>query len=191
MPEVRLIDDTGANVGVVAIDDALSQAWEKGYDLVEVGPNENPPVCRMMDFGKLKYRERKKRSSSKQGAGGELKEIGVSMKISDHDLDVKIKRARKFLERGHKVKFNLLLRGREKAFQDTLALKQIERIIEMMSDVAVVDSRSKGMVGSRLFVIMAASKGKPSREETGKYAKGKNASGDGEKDSPDEKREAS
>jgi len=188
---VRLIDDTGANLGVVTIDEALGKAWEKGYDLVEVGPGENPPVCRMVDFGKLKYKERKKRASSRQGAGGELKEIGLSMKIGDHDLDVKITRAKKFLERGYKVKFNLLLRGREKAFQDTLAIKHLDRVVELMSDVASVDSRSKGMVGSRLFVIMTALRGKPSREDSSKHAKGKNAQGDGEAGSPDEKREAS
>lgn len=188
---MRLIDDTGANIGVVTIDEALSKAWEKGYDLVEVGPNENPPVCRMVDFGKLKYRERKKRASSKQSAGGELKEIGLSMKIGDHDLNVKITRAKKFLARGYKVKFNLLLRGREKAFQDTLAIEQLDRVIELMSDVAGVDSRSKGMVGSRLFVIMTALRGKPSKEDSSKHAKSKNAQGDGETGSPDEKREAS
>ncbi|OGK10503.1 MAG: translation initiation factor IF-3 [Candidatus Riflebacteria bacterium RBG_13_59_9] len=191
--EVRLIDDSGENVGVVSLSEALSLTWEKGLDLVEVGPNENPPVCKMIDFGKLKYRERKKRASAKQGGGGgELKEIGLSLKIGDHDFDVKIARAKKFIQRGFKVKFNLLLRGREKAFQDTLGQQLLDRVTEMMFDVGAVDSRSRGLVGNRLFVIISPSKRKATKEGAKKDAEGKgqNAQGNRQAGSPDQEREA-
>lgn len=190
VPEVRLIDEKGENVGTVTIDEALKKTWERGYDLVEVGPSENPPVCKMMDYGKLKYQERKKRSGAKQ-AGGELKELGLSMKIDGHDLETKMNKARKFLDRGFKVKFNLLLRGREKAFQDTLAQELLDRIIEAMSDVGAVDSRSRGLVGNRLFVIITASKRKGSKQGSGSNAKdkGQNSPGDRQEGSPNEKRQ--
>jgi translation initiation factor IF-3 len=190
VPEVRLIDEKGENVGTVTIDEALKMTWERGYDLVEVGPSENPPVCKMMDYGKLKYQERKKRSGTKQ-AGGELKELGLSMKIDGHDLETKMNKARKFLDRGFKVKFNLLLRGREKAFQDTLAVELLDRIVEAMSDVGAVDSRSRGLVGNRLFVIITASKRKGSKQGSGSNAKdkGQNSQGDRQEDSPNEKRQ--
>ena len=190
--EVRLIDDAGGNIGIVPIHEALDRAWEKGLDLVEVGPTETPPVCKIMDFGKLKYRERRKRAAAKSG-GGELKELGLSMKISDHDLAVKVKQAKQFLERGHKVKFNLQLRGREKSFQDTLALKLLDRIVELMADAGSVDSRSRGLVGNRLFVIISASKRKPPKGGVNKNAttQGQDASGDREADSPDQERKTS
>lgn len=190
VPEVRLIDENGENVGTVTIDEALKMTWERGYDLVEVGPNDNPPVCKMMDYGKLKYQERKKRSGTKQ-TGGELKELGLSMKIDGHDLETKMNKARKFLDRGYKVKFNLLLRGREKAFQDTLAVELLDRIVESMSDVGEVDSRSRGLVGNRLFVIISASKKKGSKQGSGSHAKdkGQNTQGDRQAGSPNKERQ--
>jgi len=145
----------------VPLDQALRRAWDQELDLVEVNPRANPPVCKIMDYGKLMYEQRKKKPQSK---GSELKEIGISMKISDHDLTFKVKQARKFLEKGHKVKFNLPLRGREKSFKDTRAVEVLNRIIELISDCGIVEQRSKGLVGNRLFVIISPSKGKQKKE---------------------------
>ena|GEM_PF-269110 len=176
--EVRLIDKDGKNHGIMPTEEALRIAREQGMDLVEVAPGEQPPVCRVMDYGKLRYDQKRKRAQASRGGGGELKELGLSMKISDHDLGVKIRQAEKFLEKGHKVKFNLMLRGREKSFQDSLAPQLLDRIIEMMSDRGAVDQRSSRMIGNRLFVIIAPSRsggrkeGKTKRDQD----KGENAS---------------
>ncbi len=192
MPEVLLIDETGASLGVVPIEEALTRTWEKALDLVEVSPNENPPVCKMVDYGKLKYQEKKKRTVAKSG-GGELKELGLSMKIGDHDLETKVNQAKKFLERGFKVRFNLLLRGREKAYHDTLAQGLLDRIIAMLAEEGIVDSRSRGLVGNRLFVIITASRKKGAKPGAVSDAKTKseNTSGDREADTPNKEREAS
>jgi translation initiation factor IF-3 len=192
VPEVLLIDETGTRLGIIPTEEALSRTWEKGLDLVEVNPNESPPVCKMIDFGKLKYQERKKRTTSKSG-GGELKELGLSMKIGDHDLETKVNQAKKFLERGYKVRFNLLLRGREKSYHDTLAQALLDRIIQMLAEEGNVDSRSKGLVGNRLFVIITASRkkgGKPGAVTDAKN-KDENPSGDRQAGAPDKEREAS
>jgi len=192
--EVRLVDKDGKNLGVMPTDKALAIAWDQGLDLVEVAAGEHPPVCRVMDYGKLRYDLKKKHAQSARGGGGELKELGLTMKISDHDLGVKTRQAKKFLQKGYKVKFNLLLRGREKSFQDSLAPTLLDRIVELMSDGGVVDQRSKKMIGNRMFVIIAPSRSRGRKEgrsknDQGKPAaagKSKNASGHGEAGSPDE-----
>jgi len=172
----------------VPIEKAQEIAWDQAMDLVEVAPGEQPPVCRVMDYGKLRYDMKKKRAHSARGGGGGLKEVGLSMKISDHDLGVKIRQATKFLAKGYKVKFNLKLRGREKSFKDSLAVGVLDRIVEMMSDVGAVDQRSKGMIGNRLFVIITGLRSRDRKEGKGKsdQGKGENASSHGEADSPNQ-----
>jgi len=178
-----LIDEHGKNLGVFPLEEALRKAWDSGFDLVEVDPVSQPPVCKVMDFGKLRYEQSKKRAQSKPS--GELKEIGVSLKISKHDLEFKIKQAKKFLEKGHKVKFNLPLRGREKSFQDTKAVEIIDEIIRLMSDDGVVETKSKGMIGNRLFVIISPSRKKTKKvgaqDKGGKETKIEDAQGDRQK----------
>ncbi len=192
VPEVLLIDETGASLGVIPLEEALTRTWEKQLDLVEVSPNETPPVCKMVDYGKLKYQEKKKRTVAKSG-GGELKELGLSMKIGDHDLETKVNQAKKFLDRGFKVRFNLLLRGREKSYHDTLAQALLDRIIGMLSDVGIVDSGSRGLVGNRHFVIITASRKKGAKPGAVTDAKNKdeNPPGDRQAGSPNKEREAS
>ena len=161
------------------LEEALRRAWDRGFDLVEVDPVTQPPVCKVMDFGKLRYEQSKKRGQSKPG--GELKEIGVSLKISKHDLDFKIRQAKRFLEKGHKVKFNLPLRGREKSFQDTKAVEIMDEIIRLMSDDGVVETKSKGMIGNRLFVIISPLRKKAKKvgvqNKGGKETKNEDAQG--------------
>lgn len=154
-----LIDAEGTKRGVVSFFDALKEAEEAGLDLVEVAGNEQPPVCKIMDYGKMSYQTKKKKAPGKGAV--ELKEISFSMKISAHDIETKVKQARAFIEKGHKLRFNLILKGRERAYVDTNGKAQIKRLAELMKDVAVVEQMSDSMVGNRLFVIMAPAKNKP------------------------------
>ncbi len=154
-----LIDLAGNKRGAVPIQEALAEAEEAGLDLVEVAPNEVPPVCKIMDYGKMAYQAKKKRTHVKSGS--ELKEISFSMKISEHDIDTKLKKAREFVEKGHKLRFNLTLRGRERAYADTNGLNQLRRLVDKMRDICVVEQMSTQMLGNRLFAILSPSKAKP------------------------------
>jgi translation initiation factor IF-3 len=138
-------------------------AEEAGLDLVEVAGNTAPPVCKVMDYGKMAYQAKKKKSHAKSAS--EMKVISFSMKISEHDIDTKLKKAREFIEKGHKLRFNLILRGRERAYADTNGMNQLRRLAEKMKDVAQVEQMSSSMVGNRLFVILSPAKVKPVKAE--------------------------
>src|SRR4030088_3268262 len=109
---IRVVDQDGKMLGVIPTSEAMRTAMDAGLDLVEVAPNERPPVCRIMDFGKFKYSQKKRASKQKQHQV-QVKEIRVRPKTGDHDIDVKVKRAREFLEHKDKVQVNVLFRGRE------------------------------------------------------------------------------
>jgi translation initiation factor IF-3 len=154
--EVLLIDAEGVNRGIVPIRDALDMAEEAGLDLIEVAENKVPPVCRIADFGKLTYQAKKKKAVSKSATS--LKEISFSMKISEHDIDTKLKQARGFVEKGHKLRINLILRGREKSYAQTNGVAQMRNIINRLADCTIVEQQSNSMVGNRLSAILAPSK---------------------------------
>jgi len=122
---VRLIDENNDQVGIIETHDALSRAKDAGLDLVEVAPNTRPPVCRIMDYGKFKYDKKKQRQASKSSQPT-VKTVQMRPKTDDHDLNTKLSRARRFLERGDKVKLVMRMRGRERAYP--------ERWIEMMRE---------------------------------------------------------
>jgi len=151
--EVRLIDGQGENRGVVGIQEALKIAEDEGLDLVEVSSNSSPPVCKVMDYGKMAYQQKKKKVHAKTNIG--LKEISFSMQISNHDIETKLNKARQFLEKGHKLKFNLILRGREKAYVGTKAVAQLERLTKMMEEHAIIEQLNTTLVGNRLSAILA------------------------------------
>ena len=153
-----LIDAQGNKRGEVPIQEALAEAEEAGLDLVEVAGNVTPPVCKIMDYGKMAYQAKKKRTHVKSTS--EMKEISFSMKISEHDIDTKLKKAREFVEKGHKLRFNLILRGRERAYAETNGLNQLRRLVEKMSDITVPEQMSQHMLGNRLFAILAPAKKK-------------------------------
>lgn len=132
-------------------------AEDAGLDLVEVAEKVNPPVCRIMDYGKMAYQAKKKKQVSKSQT--QMKEISFSMKISVHDIETKIKKAKQFIEKGHKLKFNLILRGRERSYANTLGKQQLRRLTDMMADVAAVEQESKQMVGNRMYAILTPEKG--------------------------------
>ena len=114
MPEVRVVAEDGSNLGVLPTNEALRRAQEAGLDLVEVNPKANPPVCKILDFGKYKYEEKKKqRDAKRKQTVVEVKEIKIRPKTDDHDLDVKVRAIRKFIEPGNKVKVTCRFRGRE------------------------------------------------------------------------------
>ncbi len=152
--EVQLIDDTGQNRGVMAIFDALKLAEEAGLDLVEIAPNSEPPVCKILDFGRFKFAEQKKAAEArKKQKVIEIKEIKVRPAIDKHDYDVKMRAMRGFFEEGDKVKVTLRFRGREMAHQD-LGLKVLERIKVDILDVAKVESEPM-LEGRQMIMVLA------------------------------------
>jgi translation initiation factor IF-3 len=163
--DVLLIDAEGTKRGIVPTADALREAEEAGLDLVEVAPTENPPVCKIMDYGKMAYQAKKKKHVAKGAT--EMKEISFSMKIGPHDIETKLKHGREFIEKGHKLRFNLILRGRERAYVDTQGMTQLRRLVDLMKDVASVEQMSNSMIGNRLFAILAPLKVKSVKGDGG------------------------
>jgi translation initiation factor IF-3 len=138
---VRLIDEEGTQVGIVATREALQIAEERGLDLVEVAPNATPPVCRLLDYGKFRYEQSKKeREARKNQRQAELKELRLKPKTDDHDLDVKANHARRFLLAGDKVKFTVRFRGREMAHTD-IGRSMLDQIAENLRDIAAMEQK--------------------------------------------------
>jgi translation initiation factor IF-3 len=137
---IRLIDDNGDQLGIVATDEARSMAADRGLDVVEVAPNARPPVCRLMDYGKFKYEQaRKNRDAKKKQHVINVKEVKLRPKIETHDIDFKLRHARRFIEEGHKVKFTLMFRGREVTHPE-LGVRLLEQVKQQILDIAVVES---------------------------------------------------
>ncbi len=140
-------------MGIVSTRDALQKAEEYGLDLVEVAPNANPPVCRIMDFGKYKYEQSKKEKESKKKQHTVVvKEIRLRPKTDVHDLETKIRHARKFLEQKNKVKISVFFRGREMVYQD-FGRDLLKRVTEMLSDIAEPEGVTK-MEGRRMVMVL-------------------------------------
>lgn len=152
--KVRLVDASGDMVGVVPIDDALRRARDAGLDLVEISPNAEPPVCKILDYGKYKYEAQKKAAESrKKQKTVNLKEIKLRPGIDDHDFEVKMRNAHKFIDAGDKVKVTLRFRGREMAHQN-LGLKVMNRVKESIAEKARVETEPK-MEGRQAIMILA------------------------------------
>lgn len=158
VPEVRVIDENGEQIGVMPTSQALEMAHAKELNLVEVAAAAVPPVCRILDYGKFKFEEEKKeRQAKKNQHTSELKELRLRPRTDDHDLDVRARAARKFLEDGHKVRLVVRFRGRE-ATHPEVARQQINHIAESLSDIAVVE-RAPELEGRGMFAILA--RGRP------------------------------
>jgi translation initiation factor IF-3 len=152
--EVRLIDETGENVGVVDTEVALERAIENGLDLVEISPNANPPVCKIMDYGRFKYQQQKKAAEArKKQKTVEVKEIKMRPNIDVHDYDVKMRNARRFFNTGDKVKFTLRFRGREMAHQN-LGMDVLMKVKEETEEYAKVEAHPK-MEGRQMMMVLA------------------------------------
>jgi translation initiation factor IF-3 len=149
---VRLVDGDGSQAGIVPIEEALRRAQEQSLDLVEVAAQAKPPVCRIMDFGKFLYQQKKKAHESKKKQKViHVKEVKFRPNIDEHDYDFKLKNAIRFLEEGDKVKATVQFRGREMARQD-LGHKLLRRFAEDLGERAVLES-SPEMAGNRMHVI--------------------------------------
>jgi len=158
-PQVRVIGNDGEQLGVMSAEDALSRAVDAGLDLVEVAPGSSPPVCRIMDYGRYKYEQQKKRKAGKgKGHAASLKEIKLRPRTDDHDLETKLKNARRFLIEGDKVKVTVMYRGREMVHRE-LGRRQLDRVVEMLGPIATVENPPR-MEGRFLSMILV-----PNREE--------------------------
>jgi len=129
--EVRLIDETGKQLGVLTLEKALQMAKERSSDLIQVTEKLDPPVCKIMDYGKYLYHLKKKEKSAKHHTGGELKGIRLTFGISEHDLETRVKQTEKFLKIGDRVRIEMKLRGREKALQG-FAREKIKKFLEAL-----------------------------------------------------------
>ena len=153
-PNIQLIDATGNNVGVVAITDALARAVEAGLDLVEIAPNSEPPVCKILDFGKYKYQAQKKAAEArKKQRTVEIKEIKMRPNIDIHDYDVKMRSMKRFFEEGDKVKVTLRFRGREMAHQE-LGTQLLDRVKADLATLAKVEMDAR-FEGRQMIMILA------------------------------------
>jgi translation initiation factor IF-3 len=156
VPEVRVIGADGTQLGVMQTQEALRTAQAQGLDLVEVNPKLEPPVCKILDFGKYKYEEKKKTAEAKRKQTVvEIKEVKLRPKTDDHDLEFKARAARKFIESGHKVKFTVRFRGREITHPEK-AQEQLTWMIAQLEDIINVETRS--MMEGRTMTIMIAPK---------------------------------
>jgi|TARA_B110000438_G_C15715637_1_gene607377 translation initiation factor IF-3 len=151
--EVRVISSTGKQLGIISIREALNHAEDEGYDLVEVSPDAKPPVCKIIDYGKLKYREQKsKKEAKKKQKTIELKEIKIRPGIDTHDYQVKIKALSKFIGGGNKVKVSMRFRGREMEHQD-LGFALLKKLTQEVSEYAKVEVPPKGE-GKQIMMIL-------------------------------------
>lgn len=152
--EVQLIADDGTNRGVISIDDALELAAEAGLDLVEIAPNSQPPVCKILDYGRFKYQAQKKAAEArKKQKTFEVKEIKMRPNIDTHDYDVKMRAMRRFFDEGDKVKVTLRFRGREMAHQN-LGMDLLYRVKDETAEFAKVEYEPK-MEGRQMIMVLA------------------------------------
>lgn len=154
VPNVRLIDKDGKQLGIVATSEAMKMAERDNLDLVEVAANANPPVCKIIDYGKYRYQQTKKDKESKKAQHQvKIKEIKVKPNTDDHDLQTKLKRARDFIEKGNKVRVTCMFRGREMAHPE-VGRRIVQKVIDELSDIATPEAFPKQM-GRNLSVTLA------------------------------------
>jgi translation initiation factor IF-3 len=154
VPQVRLIDENGEQVGVVPTSQALQMARDKGLDLMEVAANASPPVCKICDYGKFKYEKKKKEAQARKNQViVKVKEVQLRPNTDEHDLDYKIKNAQEFIEEGDKVKFTILFRGREIAHTEP-GFKLCKQVIERIGEAAIVELHPK-LEGKKLMMILS------------------------------------
>jgi translation initiation factor IF-3 len=158
VPRVLVIDEEGRKLGEFMTEDAVRLAEERGLDLIEVAPDGRPPVCRIQDYGKLKYERKKKDAQARKNqVQVQLKEVKLRPKTDDHDIAVKVRHARRFLEEGNKVKVTIRFRGRELAHRDIGSL-QCMRMAKECEDLSTIETHPR-MDGRQMFMILAPIKG--------------------------------
>ncbi len=153
-PKVRVIDKDGGQLGVLPLLEALMRAEEAGLDLVEISASADPPVCKIIDFGKYRYQQTKKeRESKKSQHQVKVKEIKIKPNTDDHDLQTKLKHAREFIIKGNKVRITCMFRGREMMHTE-FGERAVQKFLDDLSDIAAPESPAK-MMGRNLSVVLA------------------------------------
>ncbi len=153
-PRVRVIDSDGSQLGILTLMDAITRAEQVGLDLVEISPSADPPVCKIIDFGKYRYQQTKKEKESKKSQHQvKVKEVKVKPNTDDHDLATKLRHAREFITKGNKVKITCVFRGREMAHTE-FGEKVVKKLIEELADIAAPESGAK-MFGKSMIVVLA------------------------------------
>ena len=153
-PEVRVIDPDGKQVGVLSVKEAIRIAEERGLDLVEVAPNSQPPVCRIMNYGKYKYQQSKRgQEARKHQTVIHIKEVKVRPRTEDHDFQFKLRHVKRFLEEGNKVKISILFRGREIAHPE-FGKEMLNRFVEGVKDLVVIEQAPR-LEGRNMVMILA------------------------------------
>lgn len=151
-PKLRVISDNGKQIGILSLEEALKKAREMELDLVEISPNANPPVAKIIDYKKFKYEESKKEKGSKKGDGG-LKELWLSPRIAEHDLMVRVNRADDFLAEGHKVKLTVKFKGREMIHPEN-GQRVLQKVFQHFGEKIAVEREAK-FEGRNLSVIIS------------------------------------
>lgn len=157
VPEVSLIDDEGEKIGVISTKEALDRAQDVGLDLVEVNPTGEPPVCKIMDYGQFKYEKEKKAHKQKvQQKKVDTKGVRLSVRISKHDFDMRIEQAVKFLTKGHKLKIDLILKGREKAHPEKAReiIGEFVKELEAKEDLNIAREQDLTKQGGRFIMVI-------------------------------------
>jgi translation initiation factor IF-3 len=151
---VRLISAEGEQLGILSIRDAIQVAKDGGLDLVEVAPNSDPPVCRVMDYGKFRYQAAKKvQEARKKSRGGQMKEIKLRPHTEDHDLGFKIRNLKKFLDKKHRVKITVFFRGREMAYMNA-GVDLLKRVAEEISEDGTVEQPPTREARNRMTMVI-------------------------------------
>jgi translation initiation factor IF-3 len=154
VPQVRLVGVDGEMIGIVTTREAMAAAEDSGFDLVEISPNADPPVCKLLDFGKFKYEQQKKKNEArKKQKIIEVKEIKLRPNIDDHDYDVKMRAATGFLDEGDKVKVTMRFRGREMMHQD-LGMNVLMRVKDQLDPLAKVEQTPQ-LEGRQMTMVLA------------------------------------
>ncbi len=160
--EIRLIDNEGKMLGIVSVPEALRMAELRELDLVEISPNANPPVCKIMDFAKFVYEQQKREKvQKKQQSSQQLKELRFTARTASHDFNFKVRHAREFLTEGNKVKATVMFRGREIVHQ-SVGEELLNKLIEEVQDIAKLDSPPK-LEGKKMSIILSPDKTKISK----------------------------
>ncbi len=155
-----MIDAEEGNLGVLSFEEAYQKAQEKGLDLIEISPQANPPIAKIMDFGKWQYTESKKQKKAKSGAKPtETKAVQIKIGTSEHDLELKAKSASKWLKEGHRIKVELYLSGRAKYLQESFLRERLERVLNLITEnYKIAEATKKGPKGLMVTIERDSSK---------------------------------
>ncbi|MBP7830554.1 MAG: translation initiation factor IF-3 [Kiritimatiellae bacterium] len=167
VPEVRCIGPDGQQIGVITTREALERASREGMDLVEISPNAQPPVCRIMDYGKYKYEQEKKdKQARRHQSATRVKEIQFHPNVGDHDYQTKVRHTREFLQEGHRVKIGLFFRGRERAHEE-IGFNVMNRVLKDCQDLGTPEQMPR-FIGRAIFMLLCP---KPGAKPRGAEAK--------------------